>query len=300
VQDHQTGDEQLNGIIVLNKPAGCTSFEAVRAVSRLFLREKAGHAGTLDPMATGVLPVFLGRSAKLIQYLPDTDKEYIADIAFGTQTDTGDKEGKPLYTSKYRPDMVDWFASVEAHRGEQYQVPPMYSAVKMSGVPLYEMARQGKTVDRKPRLIRISELEVISFKRSASRIRVRCSAGTYIRTLAEDLAATCGCFAHLTALQRTAACGFSIEKAVTLEQLENAEDRNAFLIDPESVFKDNQVVELDDNLTRLFMNGFLFPAERAGIDPEPGARVRIYSGNRFIALGEITEHAELKKIWQAE
>lgn len=290
----------MNGIIVLNKPAGCTSFEAVRAVSRLFLREKAGHAGTLDPMATGVLPVFLGRSAKLIQYLPDTDKEYIADIAFGTQTDTGDKEGKPLYTSKYRPDMVDWFASVEAHRGEQYQVPPMYSAVKMSGVPLYEMARQGKTVDRKPRLIRISELEVISFKRSASRIRVRCSAGTYIRTLAEDLAATCGCFAHLTALQRTAACGFSIEKAVTLKELEKTENKGGYLIEPEKLFTSFPILSLDDNLTRLFMNGFLFPEERTNNRYGPGTRVRVYNNDRFIALGEITEHAELKKIWQTE
>ena len=110
----------MNGIIVLNKSAGCTSFEAVRAVSRLFLKEKAGHSGTLDPMATGVLPVFLGRATKLIQYLPGTDKEYIADIAFGTRTDTGDKEGIPLRTSENRPDERGWLAAAESFLGDQY------------------------------------------------------------------------------------------------------------------------------------------------------------------------------------
>lgn len=300
VQDHQTGDEQLNGIIVLNKSAGCTSFEAVRAVSRLFLKEKAGHSGTLDPMATGVLPVFLGRATKLIQYLPDTDKEYIADIAFGTQTDTGDKEGKPLYTSKDRPNMVDWFAAAESFCGDQYQVPPMYSAVKMGGVPLYEMARKGQTVDRHPRLIHIYGIEVIDIKRNTSRIRVRCSAGTYIRTLAEDMAAVCGCFAHLTSLKRTKACGLSIENAVTLEELEKAENKEDYLIEPEKLFTAFPVLPLDDDLTRLFMNGFLFSVERTEYHYDPGTRVRVYNDDRFIALGEITERAELKKLWQAE
>lgn len=290
----------MNGIIVLNKPAGYTSFEAVRAVSRLFLREKAGHSGTLDPMATGVLPVFLGRTAKLIQFIPNTDKEYIADIAFGIQTDTGDKEGVPLYTSKDRPNEIDWLASVEAHIGEQYQVPPMYSAVKMSGVPLYELARQGKTVERKPRLIYVHGIDVLSFHQNTAKIRVRCSAGTYIRTLAEDLAAECGCFAHLTDLQRTAACGFSIQDAVMLEELEREEDRNAFLVDPESLFAGCPAAELDENLTRLFMNGFLFPEKRAGLSFAPGTRVRIRKDNRFIALGIITGTEELKKLWQAE
>ena len=114
----------MNGIVVLNKPAGRTSFEAVRAVSRLFSKEKAGHSGTLDPMATGVLPVFLGRATKLIQYLPDTDKEYIAAISFGTQTDTGDKEGSPINTSPEQPDETDWYASLESFVGQSYQTPP--------------------------------------------------------------------------------------------------------------------------------------------------------------------------------
>ena len=214
----------MNGIVVLNKPAGRTSFEAVRAVSRLFSKEKAGHSGTLDPMATGVLPVFLGRATKLIQYLPDTEKEYIADVKFGTQTDTGDKEGYPVYTSENRPNEQDWEAAVQAHIGEQTQIPPMYSAIKKNGVPLYELARKGETVEREPRAINIKEIETIKFDKDSAQIRVKCSAGTYIRTLAEDLAKQCGCYAHLTALCRIMACGLSIEEALTLEDLGKAEE----------------------------------------------------------------------------
>ncbi|MDO5137448.1 MAG: tRNA pseudouridine(55) synthase TruB [Oscillospiraceae bacterium] len=290
----------MNGIIVLNKPAGRTSFEAVRAVSRLFSKEKAGHSGTLDPMATGVLPVFLGRATKLIQYLPDTEKEYIADVAFGTKTDTGDKDGKSVLSSDARPSEEDWKDSVHAHLGDQAQIPPMYSAVKKNGVPLYEMARSGKTIDRDPRQINIREIETLSFDGNTARIRVRCSAGTYIRTLAEDLAAQCGCYAHLTALDRTYACGFSVNEAVTLEQLEKSESREQFVIPPEKVFVEYPSVELDDNLSRLFLNGFVFPASRVNGVFESGIRMNVYNNGIYIGLGVITDTAELKKLWQSE
>ena len=290
----------MNGIIVLNKPAGCTSFEAVRAVSRLFSKEKAGHSGTLDPMATGVLPVFLGRATKLSQFLPDTDKEYVADISFGTQTDTGDKEGTVTCISPARPNANDWDEAINTCVGDMLQVPPMYSAIKKDGVPLYDLARQGKTIEREPRKIRIYEMKTLTFSTESARIRVRCSSGTYIRTLAEDLAAKCGCLAHLTALERTCACGFSIEDAVTPEQLENTEDRESFLLSPETVFPEYPSVELDKNLSRLFLNGYVFPVSRTGQDVRTGARVNVYSGSRYIGLGEITGSAELKKLWQAE
>ncbi|MBR0451475.1 MAG: tRNA pseudouridine(55) synthase TruB [Oscillospiraceae bacterium] len=290
----------MNGIIVLNKPAGRTSFEAVRAVSRFFSKEKAGHSGTLDPMATGVLPVFLGRATKLIQYLPDTDKEYIADIAFGIKTDTGDREGKPVSSSDTRPNEKDWYASVQAHFGEQTQIPPMYSAIKKNGVPLYDMARQGKTIDREPRTIIVSDIETLDFASDKARIRVRCSAGTYIRTLAEDLASQCGCFAYLKGLERIYACGFSIKDAVTLEELEVAEDKEKFLIEPSALFTDYPSVELDENLARLFLNGFVFPVSRLGKEYETGLLINVYKENKYIGLGTITDTAELKKLWQAE
>lgn len=290
----------MNGIIVLNKPAGRTSFEAVREVSRLFSKEKAGHSGTLDPMATGVLPVFLGRATKLIPFLLDTEKEYVADVVFGTKTDTGDKEGNILSISNNRPDRFEWNTSIQAHLGEQLQIPPMYSAIKKNGVPLYDLARQGKTVERDPRQIRISELKTLSFDGETARIRVKCSAGTYIRTLAEDLAEHCGCYAHLTALERTYACGFYVNEAVTLEQLEKSESREQFVILPGKLFACCPSVELDDNLSRLFLNGFVFPISRTYKQYGTGCRLNIYNGDKYLGLGEVTDTFELKKLWQAE
>ena len=290
----------MNGIIVLNKPAGRTSFEAVRAVSRLFSKEKAGHSGTLDPMATGVLPIFLGKATKLIQYLPDTDKEYIADISFGIQTDTGDKEGKPVCCNDIRPTEESWYTSICEHLGEQMQIPPMYSAIKKDGVPLYDIARQGKTVERKPRRINITALETLNFDGESARIRVKCSAGTYIRTLAEDLAFQCGCLAHLTALERTYACGFFIKDSVTIDMLQESDDIESYLVEPSNLFADYLSVELNDNLARLFLNGFVFPVSRMGNTYEIGSLINVYRGNKYIGLGTITDTAELKKLWQAE
>ncbi|MBQ8995220.1 MAG: tRNA pseudouridine(55) synthase TruB [Oscillospiraceae bacterium] len=290
----------MNGIIVLNKPAGRTSFEAVRAVSRLFSREKAGHAGTLDPMATGVLPVFLGRATKLLPFLPVTEKEYIASISFGVKTDTGDLEGNILEQSEGRPSEEAWEQAIKKHVGAQFQIPPMYSAIKKDGKPLYELARKGQVIDREPREITVYELKTLSFDGDTAKIRVLCSAGTYVRTLAEDLALECGCLAHLTDLKRTRACGFSLEESVTLEQIEGSEDREGFLITPESLFEGYPSVELDSNLARLFLNGFLFPISRTGRSLEQGKRVTVFYGGRLIGLGEITYKEELKKLWQTE
>lgn len=289
----------MNGIIVLNKPAGRTSFSAVRAVSRLFSKEKAGHSGTLDPMATGVLPVFLGRATKLIQFLPDTDKEYIADISFGAQTDTGDKEGAVICTNQVRPKESDWDTAIKDCIGDMLQIPPMYSAIKKNGVPLYDLARQGRTVEREPRKVHIYEIETLKFSDETARIRVRCSSGTYIRTLAEDLAAKCECLAHLTALERTVACGFSIEDAMTLEQLEETDNREKLLITPETVFLEYPSVDLDENLSKLFLNGFSFPVLRTGGEYITGTRLNVYKDKSYIGLGEVTGAAELKKLWQA-
>ena len=289
----------MNGILILNKPAGCTSFEAVRSVGRLFSREKAGHAGTLDPMATGVLPVLLGRATKLLQYLPESGKEYIADIAFGVGTDTGDYEGKPDRTTDILPDRASWDRAVQSRTGKQMQIPPMYSAIKKDGKPLYELARKGVEIEREPREIEVTRLETLSFSPEGARIAVSCSAGTYIRTLAEDLAADCGTFAHLTALQRTAACGFTLDDAVTPEELERAEDPAVFVKTPEIPFLNCPAVTLDGNLTRLFLNGFVFPAGRAGAASLSGF-VRVYYEDRFLGIGAVDRERNLKKCWQAE
>lgn len=289
----------MNGILILNKPAGCTSFEAVRSVSRLFSREKAGHAGTLDPMATGVLPVLLGRATRLLQYLPESGKEYIAEISFGVGTDTGDFEGRPVRMSEILPDRGSWDQAVLNRTGRQMQVPPMYSAIKKDGKPLYELARKGMEIEREAREIEVTRLETLSFSPEAAKIAVSCSAGTYIRTLAEDLAADCGTFAHLTSLQRTAACGFTLADAVTPEELERAEDPSVFVRSPEIPFLNCPAVSLDGNLTRLFLNGFVFPAGRADAASLTGY-VRIYHGERFLGIGTVDGERNLKKCWQAE
>ena len=290
----------MNGIIILNKPAGCTSFEAVRSVSRLFSREKAGHTGTLDPMATGVLPVLLGRATKLNQYLPETGKSYIATVVFGVQTDTGDFEGRAIAENAARPNREAWENAVRNRVGKQLQVPPMYSALKKDGKPLYELARRGETVDRTAREIEITELQTLFFDGNTARIQVSCSAGTYIRTLAEDLAADCGCLAHLTALQRTAACGFSLEEAVTLEELSTAADPQRYAVSLEKLFAGCPYVRLSPELARLFLNGFVFPAGRAGLKAAGLQKVCVYREETFIGLGCVDGEGLLKKLWQTE
>ena len=248
----------MNGLMILDKPRGRTSFQAARKVSRILGKEKTGHAGTLDPMATGVLPVMTGRATKLLQYLPDTAKVYEAEALFGIRTDTADADGAVIETGGRIPSEEEVGAALKSFIGKSSQIPPMYSAVKQGGVPLYRLAREGRTVERLPREIEICSAELLSFHDGRAVFSVECSAGTYIRTLAEDIAARCGTVCHLTALRRTRACGFGIENAVTLAQLEKAaeageEDR--LLISPEKIFADWPAVHIGKQLEKMFMNG---------------------------------------------
>ena len=216
----------LSGILVLDKPAGPTSFEAVRRVRRAIGAAKAGHAGTLDPAATGVLVVCVGEAVKLQQFLSDGDKAYRATIAFGAATETEDAEGAVI--ARGDPSGLDAAAlraALEARVGEQDQVPPMYSAVRVGGRRLHEAARAGETVEREARRVRIDALELLDLGPVAdglrtARIDVRCSKGTYIRTLAADLGRDLGVPAHLGALRRTMASGFGLAEAIPLDEVE--------------------------------------------------------------------------------
>ncbi len=218
--------QTLHGVLVLDKPAGPTSFEAVRRVRRALGVAKAGHAGTLDPAATGVLVVCLGDAVKLQQFLSDGDKGYRATVAFGAATDTEDAEG--TVTARGDPSALDETAvrrALAAMVGEQEQVPPMYSAVRVGGRRLHEAARAGETVDRTPRRVRIDTLELVELGAvegglRRARVDVRCSKGTYVRTLAADLGRALGVPAHLAALRRTMASGFDVAEAISLEELE--------------------------------------------------------------------------------
>jgi tRNA pseudouridine55 synthase len=225
----------VNGILIIDKPGGITSHDVVARVRRILKTKRVGHTGTLDPFATGVMVILVGRATRLAQYLDKDEKEYEAIVRFGFETDTGDRTGSPKSEAQgqrsLKPDDVE--SALEHFRGVIEQVPPMYSAKKIDGKKLYELARKGETVERKAVSVTISKLEVTRPLDKASQemtICVSCSAGTYIRTLAEDIGRKAGVGAHLGELRRTAAGRFTIGQSVTLEQLADLDDASSMLI----------------------------------------------------------------------
>lgn len=214
----------VDGILVLDKPVGLSSNHALQTVKRLYFAAKAGHTGSLDPLATGVLPLCFGEATKFSQYLLDADKAYTSTFVLGTTTDTGDAEGKVVET-RGAADIseADVAGALAQFRGEIEQVPSMYSAIKQDGQPLYKLARQGVEVERKPRRVVISRLELRAFRGGEAPevdIYLECSKGTYVRSIAEDLGRSLGCGAHVSALRRTQAGPFTLEDSVTLGTLE--------------------------------------------------------------------------------
>lgn len=208
-----------DGALLLDKPVGPSSNGVLQEAKRLLGAKKAGHGGTLDPLASGLLLLLFGEATKFAGLLLDQDKEYLASVKLGEKTATGDAEGEILERKEVTVHRPDVDAVLERFRGEIEQLPPMHSALKRDGVPLYKLARQGKAVERVPRRVRILELEVVSFEPPRIDLRVRCSKGTYIRTLAEDIGAALGTGAHLSGLRRTASGRFRVEDAVSLEAL---------------------------------------------------------------------------------
>ena len=291
----------MNGIIVLDKPKGITSFQAARIVSRALGKEKTGHTGTLDPMATGVLPVMVGRATKLLQYLPETRKEYEAEALFGIRTDTADADGAVLETGGRIPTEKEFSDALLGMRGKGTQVPPMYSAIKREGVPLYELARKGVEIDREPRQIEIYDVKLLSFSENTVSFRVTCSAGTYVRTLAEDAAAKCGALCHLTSLRRTSACGFGIGSAVTAEELERAAaegEASRYLISPGFLFRDLPEIRIGGEFVKMFLNGVDISMSRIGEGAVSGTRVKVIEGEDLLGLADITAEGALHKLWQ--
>ena len=213
---------RLDGVLLLDKPQGLGSNAALQAVKRLYGAQKAGHAGTLDPLASGLLPILFGEATKFSQLALDADKEYLAGARLGVTTTTADAEGEVLERKPVAvaPDALE--AALAGLRGPIDQVPPMYSALKHAGQPLYAIARQGRSVERAARRVQIHELQLLRFEGDRLELRVRCSKGTYVRTLVEDLGRVLGCGAHLAALRRTAAGAFRIADAVSLERLQLA------------------------------------------------------------------------------
>lgn len=213
----------MNGILLLNKPQGLTSNAALQRVKRLLNVKKAGHTGSLDPLATGMLPICLGEATKFSQYLLDADKIYEAEGRLGMTTTTGDAEGEALQIcDATHIDISRLMEVLHQFLGKIQQIPPMFSALKQQGVPLYKLARQGREVVRQAREVCIHELQFLSFEDLKFRIRVRCSKGTYIRTLVEDIGEKLGVGAHVTVLHRVATAGFDAEPMYTLEEIAHA------------------------------------------------------------------------------
>ena len=214
----------IQGLLLLNKPKGMTSFSAVARIKRLSGEKRVGHTGTLDPMATGVLPVLIGRATALSSYLLDADKRYVATVLFGKVTDTGDVTGETLQTNDVNITDTDIDRAIEHFMGEITQVPPMYSAVKINGVPCYKLARKGKEVERKARHVAVLDYEITRIDLEAAEVdfRVHCTKGFYVRTYAHDIGQRLGCGAHLTALRRIRSGHFDIAEAVDVPTLKAA------------------------------------------------------------------------------
>jgi len=248
----------MHGVLNLDKPVGLTSQQAVSRVKKILKVKKAGHAGTLDPMATGVLLVCIGEATKISSLLMDMPKTYEAELRLGQSTDTFDAEGEitgQCETEEFSPDEID--SALEVFRGVILQTPPMYSAIKMDGRPLYELAREGKTVERKVREVTIHDIERTGYEHPRLSIRVVCSKGTYIRTLAVDIAERLGTLAHLSALRRTRTGDFRVEDATILDSLQPGR-ANLVSID-RAIASLKEVILNEKDFLRMQSGGFADP-----------------------------------------
>jgi tRNA pseudouridine55 synthase len=294
----------LDGILNISKPKGITSFKVVARVKRLTGEKRAGHAGTLDPEATGALPVCLGQGTRIIEYFMATTKTYRARIEFGTATDTGDSTGRITrrgdVSGLNRRQVV---AALDNFRGTIEQTPPMYSAVKYHGQPLYKLARAGITVARKSRTAVIHRLELLSWRRPVANIEVECGKGTYIRTLADDLGEYLGCCAHLKNLVRTRYGCFNIEDAISIPHLEAAIRCGywqQFLHPIDIVMKDFPAIVFDEAAEEAFKTGMpVNPVENDASITDPSPRqpyCRAYSSDgRFLG---ILRQSKSRGVWK--
>ena len=286
----------VSGILVLDKPLGVSSNHALQTAKRLYFAAKAGHTGSLDPLATGVLPLCFGEATKFSQYLLDADKAYQSTFLLGTVTDSGDAEGQVLEVNDASAvTEADVQKALEAFRGEIEQVPSMFSAIKQNGQPLYKLARQGIEVERKSRTVMIKKLELREFRPGENPevdVYLECSKGTYVRSIAEDLGQALGCGAHVIALRRTKAGPFSIEDSVTISTLEALKENEAvaqmdeLLLPADTAVKALPLVELGES------GGFYMRQGQPVLVPNaPGSgmvRVALETGE-FLGVGEILD-----------
>jgi tRNA pseudouridine55 synthase len=282
----------VNGVLLLDKPLGYSSNQALQKIKWLYQAEKAGHTGTLDPLATGLLPICLGEATKFAQYLTDADKSYIATIKLGVTTTTGDAEGEVVESRPVDVTRQRFEGVCQQFLGEISQVPPMYSALKHEGKALYEYARKGMEIERKARQVQIMEIATLRFEGSVAKIAVTCSKGTYIRMLAEDIGRELACGAHLIALRRTATAGYELNEAYTLDQIEamTLEQRDKNLMPVDSAIDDLPKVELSEDQAYYLLQGqAIWKAGKV-----PAGDCRLYDQeDRFIGLGYLQDDGKI-------
>ena len=290
----------VDGILILDKPAGLTSNEALQKVKYLFYAAKAGHTGSLDPLATGVLPICLGEATKFTQFLLEADKVYRSTFSFGVATETGDADGnilKHIDASTLSAEQIE--AALPDFRGEIEQIPSMYSALKHNGQPLYKLARQGIEVERAARKAMIYNFELLAFRPGAvaeADVEIHCSKGTYIRTISEDLGKVLGFGAHVSSLRRSAAGPFTLDEAITLEQLEalregkRGEDLDHLLQPLDAAVGDRLAVELPESAAWYFRRGQPVVTPSVYRTAEEGDIVRIFCDDGgFLGVGEVLD-----------
>ena len=277
--------KNINGILLLDKPLGFSSNQALQRVKWLLQAAKAGHTGTLDPLATGLLPLCFGEATKFAHYLTDADKTYHATLKLGITTTTGDAEGEVLQQVPVQVNATQFNQACVQFIGAINQTPPMYSALKHEGKALYEYAREGIEIERKVRTVHIHAIEVLSFAGDVAEIAVTCSKGTYIRTLAEDIGASLGCGAHLIGLRRTYTAGYDIAQAITLAQFESMSEveRLAALAAPDTAVDDLPAIVLDADSAFYLMQGqAVWQSGKV-----PTGLLRLYDERQvFLGLGE--------------
>ena len=274
----------MNGIVIIDKPQGWTSQDVTARLRRVFNTKRIGHGGTLDPMATGVLPVFVGRATRGVEFFEHAEKTYETVLRLGITTDTEDITGTVLTQADVSLTQARLEQVLQQFRGEIMQVPPMYSALKVNGQKLCDLARKGKEVERKPRPITIHELTLLGMEDDSIRLRVRCSKGTYIRTLCKDIGQTLGCGGCMAALRRVTAGEYTIEESVPLEVLLESEDPGAYLRPVDTMFRNYPAVTLSEKQTLRCRNGNSFSVEMAegtyrAYDPE----------GRFLMLAKVED-----------
>ena len=282
----------VNGVLLLDKPLGFSSNQALQKVKWLYQAAKAGHTGTLDPLATGLLPICLGEATKFAQYVTDADKTYFATIKLGITTTTADAEGEVLSTAPVNITQSQFELACQKFIGEISQMPPMYSALKHKGKPLYTYAREGVDIARQARLVPIKNIKINELLGDVAQITVTCGKGTYIRTLAEDIGAKLGCGAHLIGLRRTETAGYLLSQAITIEQLEalSIETREALLLPVDSAIESLPIFTLNADAAYFLLQGqAVWMAGKI-----PNSDLRLYDeNNTFLGLGFLQDDGKI-------